>query len=108
MSFEYRWHNSYKFTGENKMGQIPVKDELMPALNVLKTKALVARGGKSCVWSDIQSAMLKTTMKHEDEFIEHVKKADAITRPRRINEAIAQGVKVTSEDIKDDIQAIRE
>ena len=90
------------------MGQIPVKDELMPSMNVLKAKASIARDGRSCVWNDIQAAMLKVTMKHEDEFIDLMRDVRTIKRPRKINEAIAKGEKITSENIKQDFSAFKE
>jgi hypothetical protein len=84
------------------MGQIPVKDSLLPSLNMLKLKALSKRDGRSITWSDVQEALVKVAENNEEEFLAEIVDAKQIKRPRRaeaINKDIRQGNMVTSQDL---------
>lgn len=97
------------------MGNIPVTDQSMAHMNVLKAKSMMARNGKSFTWSDLQAALLKTAMEHENEFLEYMKRVDPITRPgagrksaEQVNREITEGKRVTDDDIKQDFSASKE
>ena len=94
------------------MSQIPIHENTYSRLSLLKSTAIINKNGSCVIWDDVVSAMSDVVNNHKEEFLSYIlrKKGKA---PKRevvkmvknklddIKEAVADGEKVTSEQLEE-------